>query len=282
MKYIKKFQYFRFIYTKCIDEVVFFPKGKGKLLIVTIAFNNSEFVLNQIRLLKKFLHEDFFHCIVDNSSELSKRSDIKRVCVENAISYFGVPINNIYKNNKSHAAAMHWAFFQVISKVNCEKFGFIDHDIFPTKAFSFENRFRFGIYGRVINSYCKDGYSSAYSKDIPYWSLWAGFCFFEKGLIKGLFPWSFNFFSKHFPGGYFLDTGGGLWNILYSKLEYPGELTTYQKKYYGNSEVNEMQNQSFEILDDCWIHFVSLSNWRETKDLDMKKEKLAEFLREFI
>lgn len=281
MKLFRKIKYFKFIYTKSRDRLDFFSDREAELLIITIAFNNSEFIKHQIQLIKKYIEGDFVHCVIDNSSELKFRKKIKEVCLESSISYYSIP-ENPYRNNKSHAAAMHWAFFQIIKNYPCVKFGFLDHDIFPITNFSFSGRFKYGIYGRVIHSYFQGGYNLDYSKNIPYWSLWAGFCFFEKKVIKGGFPWSFNFFSKHFKGGFFLDTGGGLWSSLYSKMDYPGDLVIYQKKYYDNMETEEMQNQSFEILDDAWIHFVSLSNWRETRDLEWKKHKLIDFLSEHI
>ena len=231
----------------------------------------------QIALLKKYVQDPFYHIIVDNSSDLEIRQSIRLICQTQGVGYAGVPLSNPYRENKSHAAAMHWAYFQLVKKSKAKVVGFLDHDIFPLKPYSVSDKIRNGIYGRVMHTYFPSGYLEEIIPESPYWSLWAGFCFFEKKLLNGPFPWSFNFFSKHFPKGYFLDTGGGLWDKLYSQFPYPGKLATYELKQISNQEEG-IQNQSFEILDNSWIHFVSLSNWRKINNLEKKKEKLQKIL----
>lgn len=277
MKIIRKLRYYKFLYSPSKDTVNFLPVNHSNLLLVTVAYNNVEFIRLQISLLKENFKDDFFHCVVDNSSDSELRIEIQKICRNLSVSYFGVPYN-FYKNNKSHAAAMHWAYFQVINKHKFDYFGFLDHDIFPFAGFSLRERIRLGIYGRVVNSYSHGGYQQELTQSAPYWSIWAGFCFFKTSFFKTSYPWNFNFFSQHFPGGYFLDTGGGLWDLVYSKVKYPGKLASYRKIYLKQDSDSGDQNDGFEIFDDAWIHFVSLSNWREIRDLKEKKEKLTEIL----
>lgn len=271
MKVIKKLRYYKFLFSRSIDSFNFLPMSQSNLLLLTVAYNNVEFIRLQISLLKKNFKDDFYHCIVDNSSDPFVRVEIQEICKVLNVSYFGIPYN-FYKNNKSHAAAMHWSYFQIINKHKFEYFGFLDHDIFPFCSFSLKHRFNQGIYGRVVNSYFHGGYQEKISDLVPYWSIWAGFCFFKSSFFKSSFPWDFNFFSKHFPGGYFLDTGGGLWNLVYSKLKYPGKLASYYKIFLEENSNSGDQNDGFEIIDDSWIHFVSLSNWRSISDLEKKKQ----------
>lgn len=280
-KFLKKLSYFKFIFTKSADFLFFSSLEPKDLLLITIAYNNSEFVKYQILLLKKYLKDDFFHCIVDNSSDVEEKDKIKNQCLSHSISYYSVP-NNPYKNTKSHGAAMHWSYFQLIKKSSYRYFGFLDHDIFPTADFSIMSKLNQGFYGRVIHAYHKNGYQKVISKEAPYWSLWAGYCFFESNIIKANFPWVFNFFSRHFPGGYFLDTGGGLWDHLYSKLDYPSHSASFEEIEIDKLSGNVNQQERFEILDKYWIHFVSLSNWRSIRDLDFKKKKLIELLNAYI
>lgn len=273
----RKIRYWRFIASKPTGLPNQFLIGPNRLLLLTIAFNEASLIERQIQLLKKFLQDPFEHIVVDNSSDVSIRQSIYEICIANGVGYAGVPFANPYKENKSHAAAMHWAYFQLVKNSQARYFGFLDHDIFPFAPYSLKDKWVQGIYGRVMYSYSPSGYNEKVTKEIPYWSLWAGFCFFEKERVKGIFPWSFNFFSKHFEGGYYLDTGGGLWDSLYSKMPFPGDLASYKVKPYSNQKEGN-QNQSFEILDFSWIHFVSLSNWRTISQFDKKRIALDNML----
>lgn len=277
MKFLRSLTYYRFLFRKTNDEIIF-SSIQNPILVLTVAFNNVEFVELQIALLKKYFDEQFHHCILDNSTIPSVRERLKSVSSKNEVSYFSLP-KSPFSDHKSHGAAMHWGFFHVVRRFRPQYFGYLDHDIFPFKEFKLIEKFHQGIYGRVVNSYIKGGgYLDERTEQVPYWSLWAGFSFFDLNRFKGLFPWEFNFSSQHFPGGYFLDTGGGLWKTIYSKTDYPGILSTFRKLKWNTHDDEGDQNDSFEILDEAWIHFVSLSNWRTIKDLEGKKAKLEEIL----
>lgn len=280
-KFFRKIIYFKFLFTKSNVHVNILDGNNAGCLLLTIAFNNSEFITYQFLLLKKYFKDDFSHCIVDNSSDSFQKNAIKTICIENGISYYSVP-SNPYKGTKSHGAAMHWAYFQIVKKTTFNYIGFLDHDIFPIADFSLTDKFDQGIYGRVIHAYHEKGYQEIHTGEVPYWSLWAGFCFFESDKINSNIPWSFNFFSKHFPGGYFLDTGGGLWDMLYSKLDYPSRSASFEEVAFDNFFSDGNLHDKFEILSKSWVHFVSLSNWRTITDLDLKKEKLIKLLKTYL
>lgn len=277
-KIVKKYIYWKFILTRSKYSIGLPLQDSDAILLLTIAFNEVSVIEQQILLLSKNFQDSFYHIIVDNSTDFKIRESIRKICQSNGVGYLGVPLPNPYENNKSHAAAMHWAYYQIGRKSRAKIIGFLDHDIFPLKPYSLKDKMVNGIYGRVMHSYTSTSYQKHISSEAPYWSLWAGFCFFEKSLLKGPFPWSFNFFSKHFPKGYFLDTGGGLWDKVYSNIPYPGTLVTYELKMISDKDEG-IQNQSFELLDDAWIHFVSLSNWREISSFDRKKQLLVELLK---
>lgn len=274
----KKITYWSFISSAPVTQIRINSERPIELLVLTIAFNEVSLIEQQIALLKKYLKDPFDHIIVDNSSDLSARQSILEICQTQGVGYAGVPHSNPYRENKSHAAAMHWGYCQLVRTSKAKVFGFLDHDIFPIRSYSILEKLKNGIYGRVMHAYSKDSYQEQISQEIPYWSLWAGFCFFEKNLVKGSFPWRFNFFSKHFPDGYFLDTGGGLWNKLYSKIPYPGSLASYEVKQISD-QGEGIQNQNIEMIDGSWIHFVSLSNWRKISAFERKKEIFQEFLK---
>lgn len=274
----KKFLYWSFLFKKPLIEKNV-KVEINPVLIFTIAYNDASLIDKQIFLLNKYSTNSFKHIIIDNSTNLLVRKSIEVICQSYNVGYVSIP-KNPYSNNKSHAAAMHWAYFNIIRPSKCEVFGFLDHDIFPIAPYSIMDKMNNGIYGRVMHAYHNHGYHSNRSLEHPYWSLWAGFCFFNRELIKGAYPWSLNFFSKHFANGDFLDTGGGLWGKIYSKIPYPEILAKYKLQNLNDDyQDEEIQNQKIEILDDAWIHFISLSNWRKVKNLDEKKYLLDQLLK---
>jgi len=177
---------------------------------------------------------------------------------------------------------MHWAFKNVVLNRNSKYFGFLDHDIFPTQSYSIISKLNNKIYGRVIHSYFKDEYNNSLSEEFPFWSLWAGFCFFDTSIFKDISMQSLNFFSKHFNNGAFLDTGGGLWDTIYKKISYPNEKASYRLENFNGSIKGGIQDQGFEILDESWIHFVSLSNWRTSGNLEEKKVAFQKILNQYL
>ncbi|MCH7408647.1 hypothetical protein MM239_04515 [Belliella sp. DSM 111904] len=248
---------------------------------MTIAFNDPEIIELQIQLLKKYLKDDFDHYILDNSSIQEARINLKRICKSHKVKYIGLP-KNPYSNNKSHAAAMHWGYFNLIRKSKYSFFGFLDHDIFPTTSYSVLDRIKNGVYGRKVNAYFTGGYHEDLSNEHPYWSLWAGFCFFDKIMFNGIYPCRFNFFSKHFPNGDYLDTGGGLWDKVYSKINLPTSFSSYEVVSLSDKINNDIQNDKIEILDNTWCHFVSLSNWRKVTNIKEKRSQVFYYLQRYL
>ena len=135
------------------------------------------------------------------------------------------------------------------------------------------------IYGRVIHSYMPNGYNEIITKEFPYWSLWAGFYFLKSDLLSSANVYGFNFDPKSFQKGSYLDTGGGLWDVLMSKIPYPGELATYNAVKFRQSEVSNVKTDYYEKVDD-WVHFVNISNWYETPNAKEKNDFIVKMLTE--
>ncbi|WP_162633273.1 hypothetical protein [Echinicola strongylocentroti] len=259
----------------------FIPTGyngdkKALIDIYTIAFNNAEFIKNQILLIKLRFKDPHKHFIIDNSSDVLIREKLIKICKQHQVAYIGLPTIN-YSPNKSHAMAMHWTFAHLIKKRKPKFFCFLDHDIFPIKDFSFLDKMKNGIYGRIMHLYTQNGYVEQISNSYPYWSIWAGFCFFDYKLFKDIKSYKINFFSKRFEGKGFLDTGGGLWEKIYSKIPYPKKMANFEVLNFREGAKEDLQSSSFELIDG-WIHFVSLSNWRPTSNLEEKIEKFNEII----
>jgi len=269
LDFVEKIKYYIFLNktSKCQSKNVLLNDG-SEIDIVTIAFNNPLVIEYQIKILKKYVMDDFTHIIADNSSEIKAQKAIFEICKTLNIHYVKIPKNDLFRN-KSHGGAMHWTYKNILRKRNSPYFGFLDHDIFPTNSYSILKKMKNNIYGRVIHSYKKDGYNSFISKEFPYWSLWAGFYFLKSDLLFSQNIYTFNFFPKSFQNGVYLDTGGGLWNVLMSKMIYPGELAIYKSMKFRDSELSNVHTDYIEYFDD-WIHFVNVSNWYKTPKFEEK------------
>jgi hypothetical protein len=272
IKYYRKSKEFilliRFLNLKA-KKILRFDDKKVKIDLVSIAFNNPFLIEYQILLLKKNLQDSYFQIIADNSTNADAKVQIKNICSKYKIFYVELPQNS-FKRNKSHGAAMHWVYKNILRKRKTEYFGFLDHDIFPTKPTSIIERMQKGIYSRLMHAYKNDGYMYSVNHPYPYWSLWAGFYFIKSSLLSSSNIYSFNFFPYVISEDLYLDTGGGLWKPLYSKMIYPGEMADFKQYKFRETDNGNIQTDFYEMFDD-WIHFVNISNWYVTPSIDEKK-----------
>ena len=278
---ISKVRYFIFLNKIPKDQsknLLVLDRNNSEIDLVTIAFNNPLMIEFQIQLLKKNITDKFSHIVADNSNDPKVRKVISDLCKSFNVNYVSIPVNTYFRN-KSHGAAMHWVYKNVIKKRNNLYFGFLDHDIFPTEPYSILNRVKNNIYGRVIHSYMPNGYNEIITKEFPYWSLWAGFYFLKSDLLSSSNVYGFNFDPKSFQKGSYLDTGGGLWDVLMSKITYPGELATYNAVKFRQSEVSNVKTDYYEKVDN-WVHFVNISNWYETPNAKEKNDFIVKMLTE--
>lgn len=262
------------------ENLLVLDSNNSEIDLVTIAFNNPLMIEYQIQLLRKNITDKFTHIIADNSTDDSIRKTISELCKSYQVEYVSIPVNNYFRN-KSHGAAMHWVYKNVVKKRNNLYFGFLDHDIFPTEPYSILSRMKNNIYGRVIHSYMPNGYNDKISSEFPYWSLWAGFYFLKSDLIYNENVYGFNFDPKSFQKGSYLDTGGGLWNVFMSKMPYPGELATYSAVKFRESEVSNIKTDYYEKVDN-WVHFVNISNWYSTPNAKEKNDFIVKLLSELL
>lgn len=280
---ISKVKYFIFLNKTSDDQskdILFLDRNNSDIDLVTIAFNNPLMIEFQIQLLRKNITDKFSYIVADNSNDLKVRKRISDLCKSHNVYYVSIPIN-MYFRNKSHAAAMHWVYKNIVKKRNNLYFGFLDHDIFPTEPYSILNRMKNNIYGRVIHSYLPNGYNEEVTSEYPYWSLWAGFYFLKSDLLSRVNVYRFNFNPKSFQKGSYLDTGGGLWDVFMSKTLYPGQLATYSAVKFRDSKVSNVQTDYYEKIDN-WVHFVNISNWYSTPNAKEKNDFIVNLLSEIL
>lgn len=174
----------------------------GRKLLITIAFGDPTLARWQTRLLRHYV-PDALHVIVDNSTTDKIAHEICRVAVASGTAYLRAPANpwSGHAASRSHGMALNWTWENIVRTVRPEAFGFIDHDIFPTAADDpFEPLAVQDFYGVVREAG-------------PRWFLWAGFCMFRFAAVREK---ALDFGQDWFIG---LDTGGGNWRSLYSRID---------------------------------------------------------------
>ena len=249
--------------------------------IITIAFNNAMAIQYQIQLIKKYVKDSHTHIVADNSTAYVVRKEIMTMCSQLGVMYISIPVNK-YKSNKSHGAAMHWVYKNVIRKRNRPYFGFIDHDIFPMQSCTILNKYKNNIYGRVTPAYTKDHKSVVpFSNEQPYWSLWAGLFFLKTDLLKSFNVYALNFFPRPLNNGTYLDTGGGLWDTIFKRIPNPEKIVEFSSVKFRDSAGGNYKTDYYECLDE-WIHIINLSNNYKTHDIEGKISFLEDMLKQAL
>ena len=243
-------------------------RSKDHIDIVTIAFNNVFVIENQIRLIKKnLIDRNYTYTIADNSSNSSVREYIHNMCKKENVSYISLPKDYIKTITKrpsySHGAAMNWIYSNYIIPRNSTFFGFIDHDIFPTKFYS--------ILEKIGN---QDFYGHIKEFGDGYWYLWAGFCFFKTDSVASM---NINFFPTKLNGIY-LDTGGSNYLTLYKN--YSKKDIVFGKPIIQKSirEGDDYHSDYIHFIDEIWLHTINASYW---KKVVQKEDLLAEILKTY-
>jgi hypothetical protein len=175
---------------------------RGGKALVTVAFRDPELVSWQTRLLRHYV-PDAHHVVVDNSGTDAATHEICRLADDAGAAYLRAPPNPWSGDaaSRSHGIVLNWVWQNVIRPGEPQAFGFIDHDIFPTAADDpFAPLATQDVYGVVRSAG-------------PRWFLWAGFCMFRFAAVKDK---ALDFGQDWFVG---LDTGGGNWHTLYSRID---------------------------------------------------------------
>lgn len=221
--------------------------GKG-VDIITVAFNNVELIKYQTLFLQKFIRDSYTRIIVDNSTDRNKRKELYRYCLENNIAYIGLPKNLLNKIgcSYSHAMALNYTWKHVIMQRRPFAFGWLDHDLFPTRPVSILKKLAHQpIYGPLRQRGDE-------------WYLSAIMSFFQFSFVHG----------KRFdcmpviPSTEYLDSGGRNWYSLYSHLNrdtlvFPTECIEYLR------EGNDRYSDCLEFFDDkLWLHTINGSLYK--------------------
>lgn len=228
-----------------------FEEKSFDLLFVTIAYNNAELLGHQVRLLQKFVKDNYKHVVLDNSSITEKRSIIEDICRVHQIAYVALPENCYQFNSKSHGLALNWACKNLLPSLQVEYVGLLDHDIYPISE------------QRLIPLLRKQVVMGLKDEVIPnVWYLWPGFSFFRKQILQDK---KINFKPGQ-VSGVGVDTGGLLYESLYSQMNssrliFPKvEQKILRKDETGQAEKIELISLPENI---SWLHSVNGSYWKK-------------------
>ena len=266
-----------------------FNMKKSNFDIYTVAFNNVEVIDYQIRLLKKYLKDEHFHIIADNSNDKEKSEKIKKLCVKYGVWYIKLP-ENILFCSLSHGAALNYLYRNYVEKRKPKYFWLLDHDIFPIKNTSILDHF----WNQDFYGYLVDKHRRWYIYGNQ-WMLRPGFSFYKYWVFK-----KFNFFTAKwfFPKPYALDTWGGNWKLIFKKFKknkinfcdrkliwinknWEEKETSYDICIDGKN-VNHEFIQTYELIQNWerihkWGTFVW--NYNDKKEVDNLNKWVANFLK---
>lgn len=202
--------------------------------LATIAFNKEWCVEWQIKLLRKYLTDDYSLTVYDNSgpsSEVAWR--ISNLCHQHETRYILSP-----NRERTHEQALLHASEDLLNR-QAPYIGFLDHDVFPTKPTSLIDLAANGVFGVQQNQ-----------KGITY--LWPGLLVIKREWLDGKTP-----LNLGSVGG--ADTGSGLSELLTEE-----DLAGIPVVDYGYEEVlpgdGPTQQRMVERIGP-FIHLSNSSNW---------------------
>jgi hypothetical protein len=220
-------------------------QSKSRTLMVIIAFEHPwalEFLLEQAALNLK---GDPVLLVADNSRDAEMRQKNDQICAKHQVSYLPLPHNFSKHPNRSHGMAMTYVHHHCIQNLDLNYFGYIDHDLIPIHPVDMTSRLQ----GKEIFGLLNKGREN-------FWSLWAGYCFFNANPYARM---KLNFlydFSRE------LDTGGRNWDSVYSKhLFEETEFAPSGSKSFASKAGKHIDVQ---LVDQAWLHMSGVSygdNW---------------------
>ncbi|MGT2468243.1 hypothetical protein ACVOMV_31070 [Mesorhizobium atlanticum] len=115
---------------------------------ITVAFN-VPWVIDALTKAWEMRSPGMTLVVVDNSTKVSAREAIGRICKARGVPYLALPMRVEKHLSRSHGTAITWTFHNIVRHLKPELFGFIDHDCFPVAPFDIPSRLNGRtVYGR--------------------------------------------------------------------------------------------------------------------------------------
>lgn len=243
--------------------------------LITIAFNNPKMIEYQVKLVKKYVKDNYSYVIADNSTNEVDSIKIKDICIKERIHYLRLPLNpyngKYSMGSYSNGAAMNYMYKNYIQVRNTRFFGFLDHDIFPIKDSSIVAILKKqAFWGTLRCVPTQNNYCCVYP--------WAGFCFFDKNRFtkKG-----FDFMPVKGIG----DTGASNYIDCFLPIIRTDEFLEYEfadlKRVDIEGACGSPQSSQYEIINGSWIHYLNASNW-SNENIDVKEKRMNELINGYL
>lgn len=262
---------------------------EAKFDIYTVAFNNVYVIDYQIRLLRKYLKDEYFHIIADNSNDENKSKEIKGLCIKYWVWYLKLPENTLFCSH-SHWAALNYLYKNYIKNRQPKYFWLLDHDIFPIKDTSILGHFwNQDFYGYLVD---KNRRGYIYWTQ---WMLWPWFSFYKFWVFK-----KFNFSTAKwfFPKPYALDTWWWNRRLIFKnynkdKIKFAERKLIWIDKNLEEKEtsydicidgknINHEFVQTYELIQNWeWIHrwWTFAWNYNDKQEVDKLNKNVSNFLK---
>lgn len=229
--------------------------------LITIAFNNQSIINHQIKYVRAHVKDNFTYIVADNSSNPEASRQIRELCEREGVAYIRLPKNRLgmIGPSYSHASALNWVYRKIVKQRKPAYFGFIDHDLFPVRDV------------RVADYLQKQpvyGVKRARGKE---WYLAAIMFFYRFDFVKD----KKMDFMPVTPTDEYLDTGGGNWYDIYSRMDM--DEMEFASVYTENFRKGNLRHQDqVEIFDGRWLHTINGSYWLKVESKEDKIEGLIE------
>jgi hypothetical protein len=134
-------------------------------------------IQHQIRLLRKYLEDDYLLMVFDNSSDRQAEKEIWSVCGKSRTPYV-----RVVTDKHLHYEALEVAAIELLER-DPEIIGFLDHDIYPTRS------------TRIAPLLSPNGFYGIGQRHAPtnQLYLWPGFCFLSTRWLASKSPLTLNF-----------------------------------------------------------------------------------------
>jgi hypothetical protein len=234
---------FRSMYARGYDRFIAeLAALKPQTLAISVAYNTPWVIDVTTRLTGQNLVGTLAIC--DNSRIHAVRIENERICKERGVPYLPLPVNLERHPCRHHGITLNWVYYNVVDRVRPRVFGFLDHDLFALKRFDLAAL----VANEPVYGVCRTG---------PWgWSLWAGFCVYDRAAIAGFFP----DFNNDLPRR--LDTGGRNWVQIYRHLD--RERLRFAAARSAVLRVpGDGEELAVELIDDCLLHVGGASFWHE-------------------
>ena len=241
-----------------------------KVKVILSTSNRPDFLPIQIKLIEKFLRNDYNIIVVHDSRNNEYVNEFENICDSLGVKFYHHESSPGKNPSQYHGEVIQWTYDNIVNKECVDDLTLIlDHDMFLIGELDLIDFFgENDIAGRHQNR-----------GNVEY--IWPGLVMFKYNSIKDIV---FDFY----PGSYFgetLDTGGGTCYILKTEgIKYKQTNCEYPDSYNEVNLLDENVNLGFGFelhLDKKFLHFRNACGWHNNMQKDpndSNKKKVLEYI----